>query len=100
MTFFPEGGNLVAGLENRVYFVARNSRNGPIPLSGTIVASEHGDAGRDQEVAAVQTAFGGMGVSVLRRGPTKRYRLKITGPKGVTDKPKLPQVGSRIATWY
>ena len=94
VTFFPEGGNLVAGLENRVYFAARNSRNEPIPLSGMIVATEHGDAGRDEEVALVQTAFDGMGVFSFALRTDESYRLKITGPKGVTDKPKLPQVAA------
>ena len=90
VTFFPEGGSLVAGLENRVYFLARNSRNEPIPLSGTIIADEHGDAGRDKEVVPLQTTFDGMGAFSFAPRTDETYRLKITSPKGVTEQPKLP----------
>src|SRR5262249_21290299 len=35
--FFPEGGDLVAGVENRVYFQVRNTLGKPADLKGHIV---------------------------------------------------------------
>ncbi len=92
VAFFPEGGSLAAGLENRVYFVARNSRHQPIPLSGAIIAQEHQGGGRNEEVATLQTTFGGMGTFSFLPQPGETYRLKITSPKGLKDEPKLPEV--------
>ena len=94
VTFFPEGGSLVAGLENRVYFVARNSLGEPIPLSGTRLAKEQDSASRDEEVATLQTTFGGRGAFSFTPQSGETYRLKITRPKGVTEEPKLPQAAA------
>jgi hypothetical protein len=94
--FFPEGGTLVAGLENRVYFVARNSQNEPISLSGAMIAKEHDSASRDEEVGAIQTTFRGMGTFSFVPQTGETYRLKITSPKGVTDEPKLPAVSPDV----
>ena len=73
VTFYPEGGELAAGLENRVYFVGRDSAGKPVRLSGMIVAEGRGDDGRDEEVAAVRDDLTkAWAPSVSRRGPTKR----------------------------
>ena len=92
MTFFPEGGQLVAGLENRVYFVARDSLGKPVQLSGTIVGKGRRDDARDEEVAAVHTTFEGMGAFSLIPQPDESYRLKIAAPTGVKNEPTLPEV--------
>ena len=92
VTFFPEGGQLVAGLENRVYFVARDPLGKPVQLSGTIVGKGRRDDARDQEVAAVQTTYEGMGAFSLIPQPDESYRLKIAAPTGVKNEPTLPEV--------
>ena len=94
VTFFPEGGRLVAGLENRIYFMARNSRGEPLSLSGTMVASDHDGAGRGEEIATVQTTFAGMGTFSFTPRTDEAYRLKITSPKGIAEQPKLPEVSA------
>jgi hypothetical protein len=82
--FFPEGGQLVAGLENRIYFAARDGSGKPIHLSGRVV-------GRKERVAAqVETTYEGMGVFQLEPQPTEPYALKIDTPSGVSQQISLP----------
>ena len=84
--FYPEGGYLVDGLTNRVYFMARNPLGNPIDLAGEILDRT------GQSVATVETVRDGMGrfEFVPRRG--ERYTLKVNRPLDVTNSPKLPTV--------
>ena len=92
VVFHPEGGELVAGLENRVYFVARNRSGGPVRLSGEIV--EDGDPHRN--VASVETTVDGLGVFSFVPHAGKNYRLKITEPPAATDEPQLPEPSTEL----
>ena len=84
--FYPEGGYLVDGLTNRVYFVARDTLGHPIDLAGEILDRS------GQSVAKVKTVRDGMGrfEMVPRRG--ERYTLKVNRPMDVTNLPRLPAV--------
>lgn len=92
--FFPEGGDLVAGLETRVYFRVRNSQGQAVDLQGTIVDSH------DRDVAAVQTfrlerqpeLNCGLGVFTLQPQVGETYRLRVTSPQGVEIRAVLPAV--------
>ena len=77
VTFFPEGGQLVAALENRVYFVARDAAGKPVQLSGMIVGRGRRDDARDREVAAVETTYEGMGAFSFTPQADEAYRLNI-----------------------
>lgn len=94
VTFYPEGGELVAGLENRVYFTARNGQSKPVSLAGVIVAKGSGEGGHDHDVALVETTFQGMGTFSLAPRANETYRLRITSPTGVKREPTLPEVAS------
>ena len=94
VTFYPEGGELVAGLENRVYFVARNPQGKAVDLCGTLVAERAGDRGRADESVPVQTAYEGMGAFSFTPTAGTTYRLKFTEPTGVSNEPKLPAVST------
>ncbi len=94
VSFYPEGGDLVAGLENRVYFVARSPQGKPAALSGTLLAERPGDRGPIDQPIPVQTAYEGMGVFRFTPMAGTTYRLKITQPTGVTNEPKLPAVST------
>jgi hypothetical protein len=83
--FYPEGGDLVPGLVNRVYFQARSSSGKPADLRGRIV---------DQTglvVAKVQTLTDdkepgvnqGMGLFEFTPQAGKTYQLKIDSPAGM-----------------
>lgn len=84
--FYPEGGYLVDGLKNRVYFVARNSLGDPVHISGEI----QDRAG--QNVADVETLRDGMGRFELVPVRGERYTLKIIEPVDITNSPRLPSV--------
>ena len=99
VSFHAEGGDLAAGLENRVYFRARDSAGKPVDIAGVIVAEgrdadDSGQPGRDAEVAAAETTYEGMGVFSLVPQAGETYHLKITPPTGVKDEPKLPEVST------
>ncbi len=82
--FYPEGGDLVAGLENRVYFVCRDPLGKPMHISGVVVTDN------DQVAAAVETVYEGMGQFSFTPQPGESYRLKIITPADIKDEPKLP----------
>ncbi|TWT82499.1 MG2 domain protein [Planctomycetes bacterium CA13] len=84
--FYPEGGYLVDGLLNRVYFSARDSLGKPIHFAGEIQTHQN------ERVTTIETIRDGMGrfEFVPERG--KRYSLVVTTPVGITHSPKLPAV--------
>ncbi len=92
--FFPEGGDLVAGVPNRVYFQARTVQDRPAELKGRIVDD------KGKVVAEVQTrnddkqagANQGMGSFALTPAAGSVYELKIDAPAGIQGKYSLPQV--------
>ena len=83
--FYPEGGELVAGITSRVYFFASDPLGKPVHIEGHIVD------GQERRVASVTTTHEGRGQFDLLGSATK-YRLQITNPPGVTTKPALPPV--------
>ncbi len=88
--FYPEGGYLVDGLENRVYFTARDSLGNPIHLAGEILTRS------GQSVATVETVRDGMGRFALVPTRGERYALKVTQPVDVSNHPKLPSVVNEL----
>src|SRR5262249_10240765 len=90
--FYPEGGDLVAGVQNRVYFQARTLANRPADIQGRIVDSNN------QEVARVQTMSDdgepginqGLGAFTFSPEPGKRYKLVIDSPIGIERTFALP----------
>ncbi|QEG02666.1 A-macroglobulin complement component [Stieleria maiorica] len=84
--FYPEGGYLVGGVTNRVYFAARDTDGNPIEIAGEILSQ----AGR--MVASVQTVRDGMGRFELKPESGQRYSLRITSPLDITETPWLPSV--------
>ena len=92
--FYPEGGDLVAGVPNRVYFQARTMLDKPAELRGRIVD----DAGQLQ--AEAQTLNDpnepgvnqGMGRFEFTPRAGRTYELKIDSPTGIEGKFELPRV--------
>ncbi len=88
VTFYPEGGELVAWLENRVYFVARDPLGKPMHLKGVVVTDD------GEEVALLETTHEGMGSFSFISDADREYYLKVISPDDVTDKPELPDVST------
>lgn len=86
--FFPEGGSLAAGLENRIYFQASDVAGRPIELRGRIIDDSGGDCG------SAATAQGGRGQFRLVPVIGKHYRLKLSSPAALKDEPRLPDVAA------
>jgi len=84
--FYPEGGNFVAGLPNRVYFYSRDPLGKPVHLEGRIL----NDLGH--EVTHIATIHDGRGRFALQTTPQRRYRLVIDQPVGVTKEVALPRL--------
>ncbi len=86
--FSPEGGYLVAGLQNRVYFTARDPLGKPVHIEGVVVGS-----GGTKD-AAVETTHEGMGSFSFVPQADQAYRLMLVTPEGANNQPKLPDVST------
>jgi hypothetical protein len=92
--FFPEGGDLVAGVPRRVYFRARNPQGEPAQIKGTLVD------GQGRRVVAVQSAdteaneahSRGLGVFTFTPEAGENYRLKIDLSREMGAIAELPPV--------
>jgi anti-sigma factor RsiW len=91
--FYPEGGELVAGADNRVYFQVRTTLDKPADLRGRLVNDRGDVVVADVHTLTDPTSPGvnqGMGVFGFRPDPMRKYELKIDAPLGVTSKHELP----------
>ncbi|MEK7703665.1 MAG: MG2 domain-containing protein, partial [Myxococcota bacterium] len=84
LAFYPEGGELVAGLPMRVYVEARTPAQKPADLKGIIVD------GAGQEVAKVATEHEGRGRFSLTPKSGESYTLKVVEPAGISKTFALP----------
>ncbi|MBX3398339.1 MAG: hypothetical protein KF873_06325 [Gemmataceae bacterium] len=89
LEFFPEGGDLIEGLPNRVYFRATTATGAPADIAGylsdgtkticevkTLTDAEHPGANQ------------GLGLFTFTPEPGKRYALKLHRPVGTVE-PKI-----------
>jgi hypothetical protein len=89
--FFPEGGDLVAGVPNRVYFRASTSHGQPADIAGVITDGT-------RPVATIKTLTDaehpgvnqGLGVFTLTPDANKRYVLKLDRPLGIIPPTATP----------
>ena len=84
--FFPEGGDLAAVGENRVYFAARDSDGNPVDLTGWIV-DEAGNY-----YARVETMHEGRGMFRILPRVGVRYHLRLENPVNTQVDGRLPFV--------
>lgn len=67
LSFFPEGGNLVAGMENNIAFKAVDGNGLPVTVKGTVQNS------KGEEVASISDYHDGMGVFLLNPVAGEKY---------------------------
>ena len=84
--FFPEGGDLVAGLTSRVAFKAVGTNGLGINIKGVLL-----DKAR-QVVSEFSNAHAGMGVVALTPAEGEQYEAEITFPDGSKYKSPLPAI--------
>ncbi|MBI3267800.1 MAG: A-macroglobulin complement component [Planctomycetes bacterium] len=84
--FYPEGGELVAGLPNRVYLEARDTRKLPADVSGRV---QDGDG---KTVAAFATEHEGRGNWTFTPVAGAKYTVVLDKPAGNAQRFELPAV--------
>jgi alpha-2-macroglobulin-like protein len=89
LSLFPEGGDLVKGLESKVAFKASNEFGKPADIEG-IVVTEKGS-----KVASFSSFHQGMGAFKLNPQSGENYFVKITKPTGVQESFKVPEALER-----
>lgn len=92
--FFPEGGDLVAGAPNRVYFQSRTMLGKPADLHGRIVDSTGREVARTETLTddAEPGINQGMGCFQMTPEFGQTYRLMIDSPAGTEGEYPLPAI--------
>jgi alpha-2-macroglobulin-like protein len=86
LAIYPEGGDLVAGVENRVYFEALTPAGKPADLAGDVIDAA-GTA-----VATFRSEHEGRGRFSFTPEAGEAYRLRIAEPAGIKTTYDLPKV--------
>lgn len=89
ITFFPEGGNLIAGLPCKLAFKAETGLGNPLQVKGTVV-----DA-KGKEFATIESIHDGMGYFTFTPERGVKYHAKVTFENGKTKKFLLPAALSK-----
>ncbi|GEM_PF-309010 len=82
--FFPEGGNLIEGIENRVAFKSANALGAGAEASGVLV-DDNGN-----QVLEFSSFHNGMGSFTFTPEGGRRYRANIRYANGDTERVRLP----------
>jgi hypothetical protein len=86
LALYPEGGDLVAGLLNRVYIEARTPAKKAADVAGVVVNAE------GSTVGSFRTEHEGRGRFSFVPSEGQTYALRITEPAGITASFPLPPV--------
>lgn len=92
LAVYPEGGELIAGLESRVYFQARTLIGKAVDVDAKVVD----DMGRT--VTTASTFHNGMGRLTLTPEAGRSYELVVTRPTSITQRVALPTALSEGCT--
>ncbi|MBW3542863.1 MAG: A-macroglobulin complement component, partial [Planctomycetes bacterium] len=86
LAMYPEGGDLVAGLPNRVYIEARTPAQKPADIAGVVVDGE------GRQVGKFRTQHEGRGRFGFTPEAGGKYALRITEPSGIATQFPLPEL--------
>lgn len=85
LQFFPEGGEMINGMETKVAFKAVDNQGNPFDFEGEIFKNN------SEVVASVKSFYLGMGICTLIPQKTDSLKLRITKPLGITSLYPLPK---------
>jgi len=85
---YPEGGELVRGLESRVYFEARRPIGKPADVEGRVVDD------RGEVVTTFASVRDGLGRFSITPEAGRSYRAEITQPAGIAETFTLPDAAA------
>jgi len=83
--FFSEGGNIVAGVPNKIAFKAIGANGLGVDVNGVVVDSDN------KEITTFTSSHLGMGAFNLIPAEGKTYTAKVTYPNGIHDVIDLPK---------
>jgi alpha-2-macroglobulin-like protein len=86
MSFYPEGGDLVAGLNSGIYVQARTPWGDPADIKAEIVDSE------GKRVASIETRHEGRGYTRFTPELGEQYFTRVLEPSGISTLNPLPPV--------
>src|SRR6185369_11537401 len=86
LAIYPEGGDLIAGLMNRVYIEGRTPAHKPADMTGIVVNA----AGK--EVAKFRTEHEGRGRFSFIPAKGEAYSLRVIEPAGIKTAFPLPAI--------
>jgi TonB-dependent SusC/RagA subfamily outer membrane receptor len=89
LQFFPEGGELVAGLPNQVAFKCLGPTGLGLDVKGTVVD------GNGKQLAELNTSHLGMGKFSFVPLPGKKYTARISTANGLSFNYPLPQAADK-----
>jgi hypothetical protein len=92
LQFFPEGGELISGINSIVAFKATDASGASLDVRGIVVDNA------DNEIATIETSNLGMGRLLMTPEPDQTYRAKVTieGKDFVFDLPEVKPSGFAI----
>lgn len=93
LVMFPEGGELVGGVKNRLYVEAKTPSKKPADLEGEIFDVKNGGV-----IAVLRTEHEGRGRVELEPRAGVAYALRITRPGGIKTIFPLPKVSATGVT--
>jgi hypothetical protein len=86
LVFFPEGGDLIAGIQSKVAFQAVGKSGKPAEVSGQVLDS------KQNIVATFRSVHQGMGSFVFTPKTNENYRVQLTTPAGIAQSYTLPAI--------
>ena len=87
IAFYPEGGELIAGVQGKVYFQALLTNGKPADVEGFITEVDD-----NNPVANFRSSHEGRGVFQFTPQAGKRYKAVFSAPSGITEPSSLPDV--------
>jgi alpha-2-macroglobulin-like protein len=86
---YPEGGDMVCGLNSNVAFKALNEFGKPADVEGVVITE------KGSQVASFSSFHQGMGSFQVNPQPNEKYFVKITKPEGIAEMFRLPEALER-----
>jgi hypothetical protein len=82
--FFPEGGDLITGLNSRIAFKATNQYGIPVDVSGAVLDE------KDNKITSFSSVHDGMGYFLITPLAGKMYKAVWKDRKGASHQTELP----------
>jgi len=82
--FYPEGGNLIAGIPTKIGYTAFNKWGIPVDVEGTVLNQE------GEKITPVKTLTKGLGLFSVINPAQQKFKLQLSGKTGQNQSFELP----------